>query len=554
MRTERSVIRLGVFLLSLVLLLCSCETREEGAEPESSAPSSVSASAAEPSRAEPAVDGEPIDTVTTEAMAMEMAQIYEWYCQGTSLEPEWPGGVLDFALGWLWEHDRIAAFTEEDDWGNGTIVLPYEVAETAGKLFLDMDISPLKNEYEAGANYSADYAIPSALELRHVESIWDGDKLSLTFRRYVGEYMLGSECTYSFVVRKVTEPPAPPFGDIAAGEILPVLQGVETVWLEEEPAPRLETVEIGTAQELIAFSRAVNSGNWDAHKARYVLTADIDLTGVELAPIGTNRCLLDAWDWRDRTRGGFNGELDGQGHTISGLTIAVSPTNEEAPVYAGLFATIGDYGVIKNLTLRGANVSIRDEGWAVMGEAAGVLAGASTGNIENCHVTNSSVSGGYSVGGLIGTVSGPDDGRASYIIGCSAENITVSGHTEVGGLLGSQHWNRLENSFVTGTVHAVARIGAEGPPHAIGGLIGHMVAAEAYGSLSSVEIKTQVSSEWVGSLIGYQQGGVTGCFYNADLSHWEPVDVLYDSASPSQVEPLSDSGAKKFILELKSMQ
>ena len=62
--------------------------------------------------------------------------------------------------------------------------------------------------------------------------------------------------------------------------------------------------EIGTADELMEFAQKVNGGETGAYA---VLTADIDLSGTDFTPIPT-----------------FGGTFEGQGHTISGLSITGS--------------------------------------------------------------------------------------------------------------------------------------------------------------------------------------------------------------------------------------
>jgi hypothetical protein len=95
--------------------------------------------------------------------------------------------------------------------------------------------------------------------------------------------------------------------------------------------------EIGSAEDLVAFSDLVNAGNYGANA---ILTADIDMSSVEnFTPIGHFGNAAD-----DK----YYGTFDGQGHKISNLT-AQFP--EESDV--GLFNTGGDntHVVIKNLWL-----------------------------------------------------------------------------------------------------------------------------------------------------------------------------------------------------------
>ena len=104
------------------------------------------------------------------------------------------------------------------------------------------------------------------------------------------------------------------------------------------------------------------------------LAADIDLTGTEWTPIP-----------------GFAGTFDGNGKTITGLTINQPSTNN-----VGLFASIEDVGTVKNLKLDKVNVTANSN--------VGAIAGENRGTIENCSVSGSvtGLSDNSCVGGIAG--------------------------------------------------------------------------------------------------------------------------------------------------------
>ena len=141
------------------------------------------------------------------------------------------------------------------------------------------------------------------------------------------------------------------------------------------------------------------------------LTADIDLTGKDWTPIGTD------YD------NAYTGTFDGGGHTITGLTVT---TNDQ---YAGLFGYLGNFGkfgTVKNVVMDGIQITCNHR----LGYAGGV-AGYSRGTIENCSVSGS-VSGTVSVGGVVGAQ------RDGSITGCSS-SATVKGTLNVGGEIGRAH-------------------------------------------------------------------------------------------------------------------
>lgn len=123
---------------------------------------------------------------------------------------------------------------------------------------------------------------------------------------------------------------------------------------------------ISSAAQLQAFAALVDAGN--TYAGQYVaLGADIDLSGVDnWNPIGaeakSDTCL-------DKL---FAGTFDGRGHTVSGLKIRVADAASETNV--GLFSTLGNTAVVKNLNLTDADISLTGTADSVQCRA-GILAG-----------------------------------------------------------------------------------------------------------------------------------------------------------------------------------
>ena len=117
----------------------------------------------------------------------------------------------------------------------------------------------------------------------------------------------------------------------------------------DEPAQVDGVYQIGTASELEWFAEYVNSvtGNDDPDKdakltAQAVLTANIDMAGIDHSPIGryTNEsgAVIDTYK--------FSGKFDGQFHTISNLVID-RPDDETL----GLFGFVRGNAKIKNIIM-----------------------------------------------------------------------------------------------------------------------------------------------------------------------------------------------------------
>ena len=201
---------------------------------------------------------------------------------------------------------------------------------------------------------------------------------------------------------------------------------------EEDP------YQIANGAQLAYLAQFVNSdSNNDCAGECFVLTADIDLANNDWTPIGNSFAdvLFDGPDYRL-----FAGNLDGKGHTISNISIGTESTPLESDVF-GLFGATG--GKISNLNLDGVTICgiAKNVSGYVIG-LAGALAGSASGPIENCHVTNLSMtmntpdSGwtvAYWIGGLVGALDG-----SQYIEECSASGkITEkSGKGSIGGLIG----------------------------------------------------------------------------------------------------------------------
>ena len=179
--------------------------------------------------------------------------------------------------------------------------------------------------------------------------------------------------------------------------------------------------QIGTVEDLVAFAELVNGGE---HSANAVLTADIDMGGVDWSPIAAGSCYYAAAGPANVTNPGFSGVFDGQGHVISNFTIKALG---EA---TGLFGVVT--GSIKNLGVVNAAFN------STTTYRAGVIAGSvtateeNTGRVENCYVANSKIS---SVGNVCGTIAGAVYGGT--IQNCHATKNRLNGFGDrVGGIAG----------------------------------------------------------------------------------------------------------------------
>ena len=158
-------------------------------------------------------------------------------------------------------------------------------------------------------------------------------------------------------------------------------------------------ITISSAKELVNFSQNCSLDTWSQGKT-VRLTADIDLTSVDFAPIPT-----------------FGGTFLGDGHTISGLHIDSSGSR------LGLFRSIQKGAVVQDLHVSGTVAP--DGSRTFVGGIAGVNAGA----IRNCSFRGI-VKGDEAVGGIVGR-----NDETGEIAGCTASG-TVQGLDCTGGIAG----------------------------------------------------------------------------------------------------------------------
>ena len=135
------------------------------------------------------------------------------------------------------------------------------------------------------------------------------------------------------------------------------------------------------------------------------LMNDIDCKGAEIKPIRF-------WEPERQTT------FDGQEHTIVNVTMNM-PNTDNVALFNGT-------AKIKNLNVDKATIVGRGY--------VGVIGGALYGSLDNCHVTNSTVTGNYwQVGGLVGQYDSGD------MDACSVLSTTITGPSAVGALAGI--WN-----------------------------------------------------------------------------------------------------------------
>ncbi len=229
------------------------------------------------------------------------------------------------------------------------------------------------------------------------------------------------------------------------------------------------------------LAELVNNGATDIN---ITLNTDLNLTNMEWTPIGTESQP-------------YTGTFDGGGHTITGLKIDQSGTDN-----VGLIGRLGSGGKVQDVTLTEVNVT--------GGTYVGGIAGQTDGTVENCSV-NGTVTGQNQTGGIVGR-------NFSTISGCSAEG-TVTGNTNVGGISGLcvPNYDTGTSSLIGSTIEGCHSTAAVSGISSVGGVVGNLgngCSLMACYSTGNVTATITYGYAHVGGVVGINgQGTVTACYH-----------------------------------------
>lgn len=246
---------------------------------------------------------------------------------------------------------------------------------------------------------------------------------------------------------------------------------------------------ISTVADLQKLATDVNGGNYYSGK-HFKLTKDIDMSSV------ANFAMIGFYDgdyhW-------FSGTFDGDGHTISNLTI--NKTNDDC--YVGLFGL--STGTIKNLTLKDANIA----GYVKVG---GIVGNNFGGTVENCFVTGGTVRG---TGRNNVYASGIVSLNEGTVRNCSVTGVNISGgdyRGEASGIVSmNEQFGIIENCFVTNST-----ISGQG---GVGGIVGsNQSGSTQVGTVKNCLIADNTVTGG-GDIYGINRGTVGTCYYYGDKEY-----------------------------------
>lgn len=285
--------------------------------------------------------------------------------------------------------------------------------------------------------------------------------------------------------------------------------------------------QISTCAELQAIDDVSGEGTLDT----YTLTQDIDCSDVDFQPIGSDG---DGWD-----DDSFRGTFDGQGHTISNLTI-----NQPGSWNVGLFYQLRG-ATIRDLSLVDGSMT----GYGQVGSFAGYADdGASISNVSS----NININSDYSyAGGIIGYTGADEDGSLS--LDQVSYNGNIEGDGYLGGLIGYSETYEIKTTTIsrssaTGSIVATST----GP---VGGLVGYSdVESDSSPDPTTLHISNSYSHMDI-TADGYA-GGLIGeaYFYNGgeDAQVLVQIDSSYASGNVDSADYAS--GLIGYVGELNDEQ
>lgn len=214
----------------------------------------------------------------------------------------------------------------------------------------------------------------------------------------------------------------------------------------EGTGTQTDPYRIGSAQDLASLGTLSNTDAAYA-SAHYLMTEDIDCTGVSISPIGNTHH--------------FSGVFDGDGHRIFNLNI-------NGGTQTGLFSFV-DGGTVRNLGLENASVTGDGNTGMLIGRtmhatvtncyASGTVSGSHdvgglvgmTNNtvLSNCFALGKVTCSGVSAGGLLGSINRSIDPSTDAVISNCYADVEVTGANHVGSVIGYDESPSGLNYFVT---------------------------------------------------------------------------------------------------------
>ena len=246
--------------------------------------------------------------------------------------------------------------------------------------------------------------------------------------------------------------------------------------------------------------KAIGKGAY-LYSSDYVLTKDIDASASKNEMCNEDGCngFIPIGKYKDAADSIiFWGNIDGQNHTISDLTIWLPCENDAAFIsYLG--------GSVSNLKFDRIHVT----GRVTESNFVASVAAKQMGTIKNVHVTNGFVQGQNYVGGIVG------QGTKRYNDKAVLEDVSfqgdIKGSQRVGGIVGETDMD---------VAHAEADVNIIILDQDVGGIVGYLTGNVYQSRSSGTIVPWEDDVDDVGGIVGYSKGDINECVSTMDLMHY----------------------------------
>ena len=260
----------------------------------------------------------------------------------------------------------------------------------------------------------------------------------------------------------------------------------------------------------------------------YALAGDLDLGGASFQPIGTEEApFTGTFDGNGHTITGLSirGTADGvglfghvSGGTVKNLTIDHGTVTADGVKYVGMCVGKVTDGAVSNCTVRGGSVTVA--GRTIFTSVGGVVGQAVRSQVTMC-ANSAAVTGPEHVGGVVGALNQAGS-AATYCY--NAGTVTATDDT-AGGVVGATTF--ASYSAQSGEILCCYNAGAVSAPQYAGGIVGH---ANYSGIIDCGNVGRVDAESTAGGLAGiFVSGAAEHCFSWGAVSAGQSAGGLFGS-------------------------
>lgn len=266
----------------------------------------------------------------------------------------------------------------------------------------------------------------------------------------------------------------------------------------------------------------------------YELVRDLDLSGMDFAPIGlAEQQYFDT----NRSAGPFETVFDGNGYTISNLTIGSDYA------YAAMFAELAPTAEVRELGL--VDVNVHSTGATT--HAAGLVGWNRGGTVTGVYVTGSV----YVAGSASTTAAGGIAAHNSGAISGSWSTASVAAPAGMAGGLAGRNVG-IPGSGLSGIVRACYASGSVAGGFAAGGLVGFTLSGVIETSYATGAATLALPGGALGGLVAFDQGGFDPATFMPTATSTLVTASYWDTAASGIAATSTSIGIGRTTAELQT--